>query len=199
MAGAESLISKIVQDSEEKAQEIQVKADEEVAKILEKAKADAKEAARLIENKAKAKAEESHARALTMAGLESRKEILSEKQNQIDKAFMGAVEEIAAFPKGEYQEIIMKMLLEAVESGEETFSVSPGDEKRLDDEFIQKANEELKKQGKKGELKLAVDKDDFGGGFVLKSAQYRINSSFNSIIKMQRDELEPEVAEILFQ
>jgi V/A-type H+/Na+-transporting ATPase subunit E len=134
-----------------------------------------------------------------MAELESRKEILSEKQNQISNAFAGAVQKIADMDSNEYQKIILRMLVESVETGEETVSISPKDKNRLTDEFIAEANEELKRLGRNGALKLAVDTEDFGGGFILKSEQYAINSSFKSVIKMQRDELEPEVAEILFQ
>lgn len=199
MAGAEALISRIIQESEEQENEIKAKAEQEAAKILEKANVDAKEAANAIEEKAKARAEENRRRAFTMAELESRKEILNEKQIQISNAFAGAVQKIADMDTSEYQSIILRMLVESVETGDETVSISPKDKNRLTDEFIHAANEELKKMGKNGALKLAVDTEDFGGGFVLKSAQYTINSSFKSIIKMQRDELEPEVAGILFQ
>jgi V/A-type H+/Na+-transporting ATPase subunit E len=199
MANAEALISKIVQESEESAQKLRNQADEEAVKILAKAKLDAEEIAKTITLKAKEKAEGNKRRAFTMAELESRKEILFEKQKQIEASFNGAVQRIAAMDKTEYENMMMDMLLDSVESADETVIISSGDENRLDDQFISKVNDELQKKGKKGELKLEVDPNDFGGGFILRSAQYRINNSLLSIIRMQRDELEPEVAEILFQ
>jgi V/A-type H+/Na+-transporting ATPase subunit E len=199
MAGAEALISRIVQETEEQEREIKAKAEQEAAKILEKAKSEAKEVAASIEAKAKAKAEENRRRAFTMAELESRKETLTEKQRQIDNAFAGAVQKISSIDAEDYHKIVIKMLVESVETGEEIVYISPRDKDRLTEEFIAKANEALKKLGKKGELSLAVDSVDFGGGIILKSEEYTLNNSFNSIIKMQRDELEPEVAEILFQ
>ena len=199
MAGAEALISRIKQETEEKEKEIKIKAEQEAAKILEKAEADAKEAADSIEEKAKARAEENRRRAFTMAELEARKEILNEKQNQISNAFDGAIQKIADFDAKEYQRIVLKMLLEAVETGEEIVYISPSDKDKLTEEFLAKANEELKGAGKKGELKLEIESKGFGGGIILQSEHYTLNNSFDSIIKMQRDELEPEVADILFQ
>jgi V/A-type H+-transporting ATPase subunit E len=134
-----------------------------------------------------------------MAELESRKEVLAEKQDQITGAFAGAVKKIASIDAKEYQKIIRRMLLAAVETGDEVVLIVASDQDRLTAEFIAEVNVELLKHGKKGELSIAVDTENFGGGFILKSAQYTINNSINSIIKMQRDELEPEVAEILFQ
>ncbi len=199
MAGAEALISRITKEAEEEVHEIEKHAEEQAAKIAEKAKAQAKEMAADILAKAEAKAEENKRRAFTMAELESRKELLSEKQNQIDAAFNGAVKKVAGLDRNEYQVIIKKMILEAVETGNETVLISPNDQQRLDEAFIGQVNDEIKKMGKSGNLKLEVDSEDFGGGIILKSAQYKINNSFKSVIRMQRDELEPEVAEILFQ
>jgi V/A-type H+-transporting ATPase subunit E len=199
MAGAEALISRITKEAEEEVSRITKNAEEVAAKIAEKAKAQAKDMAAEILVKAEAKAEENKRRAFTMAELESRKELLNEKQIQIDSAFDGTVKKVAEIARDEYQAIVRKLILEAVETGDETVMVSPGDQQRLDEAFIGQVNDELEKMGKNGNLKIEVDTEDFGGGVILKSAQYKINNSFKSIIRMQRDELEAKVAEILFQ
>jgi V/A-type H+-transporting ATPase subunit E len=199
MAGADALTARIVREAEEKAAEIRSKAEADAKKLIEKAEAEAQAMKHDIINKATMKADDSRRRMFTMAELETRKELLQEKQLQIEDAFQGAVEKLGQFDLDAYQSIIWRMLMESVETGEETVIISARDQSRITADFIAKVNEELKKLGKKGELKLSADTEEIGGGFILSSDLTKINNSFHSIIRMQRDEMEPEVAEILFQ
>ncbi len=199
MAGTEALTARILKEAEDKAEEIRSEAKSQAAKILEKAEKKAKTVHERTIEKAKEKAENSRNRKFTMAELDLRKEILKEKQLQIEKAFQGTLDNLAQLDTEEYQEIIWRMMMESVETGEETVVISEIDEERITPDFIEKVNKELEKEGKKGALKIASEKEDIGGGFILSSAHTKINSSFHSIVGMERDELEPKVAEILFQ
>ena len=42
------------------------------------------------------------------------------------------------------------------------------------------------------------DAPDIKGGFILQSGGVEINNTFQALLEMQRDELEPEVASLLF-
>jgi V/A-type H+-transporting ATPase subunit E len=90
------------------------------------------------------------------------------------------------------------MLLAGAETGEEEVVISAKDRQRIDRGLIDSVNRELQKQGKKGSLTLANDEASITGGFILRRGKVEIDSSFTSLIKSQKDELEIKVADILF-
>lgn len=143
------------------------------------------------------KARDRRRRMLTMARLEMGKEILSAKQQLIDEVLEGANQAIAEKPRDEYRGIISKMLLESSKGDEEVF-FSLGDQDKLDQTLIDEVNNKLKSRGKKGELKLAPERGNFDGGFILRSGRMEINCTFGSIIRMNRDNMESELSRILF-
>jgi len=70
---------------------------------------------------------------------------------------------------------------------------------KLSADFISKLNKALAAAGKKGNVKLSDETRDISGGFILKSQGVEINNSFEAIIRLFRDEIEPKVAEIFFR
>lgn len=199
MDGAEKITERILQEADAAAAAIQTEAQTEATGILNQTKAEAQQARETILAKAEAKARETAQRMLTVAGLESRKAILEAKQDQISRAFEGALARLDALTAADYQRIIRPLLLESVQTGEESVIISPRDVDRITPEFIHTVNNELVRQGKAGKLSLADEQAETGGGFILSAGEVKINHSFLSVIKMMRDELEPEVAEILFR
>jgi V/A-type H+-transporting ATPase subunit E len=64
--------------------------------------------------------------------------------------------------------------------------------------FVEGLNRELVKAGKRGEVKLSSDTRDISGGFILRRGRAETNGSFDTLLAMLRDEIETEIAEILF-
>jgi V/A-type H+-transporting ATPase subunit E len=127
-----------------------------------------------------------------------RKKVLAAKQEMIDAVFMGVLQRIESMPDDEYKDIIMSMLLASPLYGDEEVVFSACDPHNLDQGFLNKVNEMLVKDGRKGQLRLSSDRGQFKAGFILRREGVEINSTFESILGTLRNDMEPLLAEILF-
>jgi vacuolar-type H+-ATPase subunit E/Vma4 len=88
-------------------------------------------------------------------------------------------------------------MLDAVETGDEEVIVDHN-EKHIDQEFIKQINRRLG-PGYKGNLRLSQQKNNLGGGFILKRGKIKNNVSFKVLLARARKELEIELAKDLFK
>ena len=198
MPGAEKLREKIIAQASEQADQVLNEARLRAEKIIAKAEQDAASRKNTILEKGRAQAEERGRRILTIAELDARKNVLTAKQELIEETFVEALARLQKMGKAKYQELIFPMLIDAVNSGQEEIIISPRDESNFTAEFLAKVNEAITKKGIEGKLIIAEEKREMQGGFILRAGDVEINSSFDSILRMMRDQLEPEIAAILF-
>ncbi|MFO8192777.1 MAG: V-type ATP synthase subunit E family protein [Bacillota bacterium] len=196
--GADRIIERILGDAKARADEIMQGAEEEKEKILSEARQKAKNQETRILEQSRKDAEEEKRRIIGVAQLEARKEILSSKQKLIREAFDRALNKLEDLDDETYLDVIGNMFLEQVETGSETVSCSAKDKKRIPAAFWQEINDKLAQQGKQGRLTLSEETRDIRGGFILLSGGVELNCSFEALLEMQREDLEPEVAAILF-
>ena len=197
MNGIDRISQRILDDAQAKAAQIIEEARQRARSIKDKKTEEAEKNNQKIHKDNKAKAQERRQRMLGAAELEMRKEVLASKQQMIDEVMEKTKEAIMDMPRGEYGKIVSNMLLESAQGHEEViFSVA--DEGRLDQSLIDEVNKMLKGQGKRGELKLAPERGEFDGGFILRSGGMEINNTFGAILRMNRNHLEARLAEILF-
>lgn len=199
MAGVENIKGKILQDAELKANEILDKARLQAKEIIEKANQKAASRAKEISQKSVYDINEKKRIINSNVELEMRKDILSAKQQSIEEVFDKALERLNNLDKSKYEKVIYDLLMDSAESGEEELVMSESRKGQLSDGFIGKVNKALEKAGKKGNIKLSDETRNISGGFILKSQGVEINNSFESVIRLYRDEIEPKVAEIFFR
>lgn len=185
LEGAQQEADKKIKDAEKKAQE-----------ILEKARKDAENRKKKLLEKAARDAEDIKAKMISMAELDMKKNLLATKQDMVDKAFRQALERLKNMDTEKYEEILTRMILKAVETGEEEIIFSKHDLRRLPKDFITKLNN---LRERKLNLKLSRESRDIEGGFILKSRGVETNNSFESIMRMERDNIESRIAGILFE
>ena len=193
----EDILKRIREDARQESRRIRKEAEEEVKIILGEAKKETGSIREKILSDARASIEDEKRRILTIANLEARKKVLEKKQDLLEEAFQKALNHLRHLADEEYRETVKKMLLEATESGKEEVIVSPG-EKRITPALLNEVNEELRSKGRQGELKISPERKDFQGGFILKAGRKEVNNTFDSLFKERREELETEVAGILF-
>ncbi len=196
--GAEKIIRQIREDTQQQVDALVSEANKTADRII----ADAEEKAagrkeQLIE-KAEKEAAEQKRRILGVAQLEARKELLTAKQELIEKAFRESLQNLANLEEDKYFELIKKMLLVYAQGTNEEVIFSTADRARVPSGFLDAVNKELAEEGKKGKISLSEEERELQGGFILKSEGLEINCSFSSLLNMQRDELETEVASLLF-
>jgi len=199
MAGVEKIKEKILQDADIKVNEILEKARLQAKEIVEKANQKATLRAKEISQKSAYDISEKKRIINSIVELEMRKDILSAKQKSIDEAFDKALLRMNNFDSKKYEQVILDMLMASVESGEEEIIMSDDGKKKLSADFINKANKALESVGKKGKLRMSDEIRNISGGFILMGQGVEINNSFEAIIKLNRDEIEPKVAEIFFR
>lgn len=198
MAGIEKLKEKILQDSEAKADAVIAEAKRQAQEIIDKANGRAVQRAEEIHKKASADAAEKLKISNSMLELEMRKDILLTKQQLIEEVFHKALQSLSNMDSNEYEAILFKLIVGAVETGREEILLSAKDRNKLGADFGSKLNTALVQAGKNGTIKVSEETRDIAGGFVLKSEGVEINYSFEALLRMYRDEIEPEVAAILF-
>ena len=152
-----------------------------------------------ILDKAGKAAEEKKRRILSMAQLENRKALLQAKQQIIDEVFEKAKAKLKKMPDDKYRGLIAEMLKKSVITGNEEVVISGNDKDRISPEFLAEINKTLKDLGKQGNLKISKTPGQMIGGFILKSEDLEVNNTFDSLINMEREELETEIAKILFE
>jgi len=192
----EQVVEKILSEARAEAEKIKKKADEREAAEqarLDGQLADYKSQTEMLAQKA-AKAEKLHL--LAAARMESAKELLAEKREILDEVFTQAREKLLNLPDEQYRKLMANLMLKAVESGDEEVIVDK-DEKRIDQQLINQVNQRLGPDNKR-ELKLSKEREDLGGGFILRRGKIKNNVSLDVLLAQARRDLEIELAKELF-
>jgi len=193
---AEQVVEKILADAKAEADKIKKQAEDqeaaEQAKLTEQLD-EYKKQTELLAQKA-GEDEESHI--LAAARMDIAKQFLAEKRKILDEVFEQARRQLQNLPDEEYRTLIKKLLLDAVETGDEEVVVDTNDN-RIDHEFIKQINRELGTEYKNN-LRLSDERQDLGAGFILKRGKVKTNVSMEVLLGQARKELEIELAKELF-
>jgi len=198
MNGADKITERIINEARQKAEAILKDAAQKAEAIREEAVRDGERERQEILRRAELEAQEHIRRRRTVFELEMRKDLLETKQEMIEMAFRNALESLEKLSPAEYQDMVYGLLMETVRSGEEELIIAQKDEDKYTPEFLARVNQGLVKAGKKGSIRLAQERRNLEGGFILKYGGVEVNNSFESLLRMERDEIEPEVAGVLF-
>jgi len=193
---AEQVVEKILSDARGEAEKIKNQAQEKEA--AEQAKLDEQLAeynkqTEIVAQKA-AKAKRLHL--LSAARMEIAKELLTEKRKILDEVFARARKLLLNLPDDQYRQLMTNLMLKAVETGDEEVIVDKN-ENRIDQDLINQVNEQLRSNGK-GNLRLSDQRQDLGGGFILRRGKIKNNVSFEVLLTQARRDLEIELAKELF-
>jgi vacuolar-type H+-ATPase subunit E/Vma4 len=193
---AENVIAKILADAGAEAEKIKTQAQEkqsvEQAKLDEQLRQHQKQTDAL----ARKAGEDEKSHLLAAARMQIAKELLTEKRKILDEVFARARQQLLNLPDDQYRRLIADLMISAVETGNEEVILDK-DEKRIDQELINQVNRQLAGENK-GNLKLAGQRQELGGGFILRRGKIRTNVSFEVLLSQARKGLEIELAKGLF-
>ncbi len=185
LADARAEADKIKKEAQAKLAQEQKLADEQLAGFRKQTEAIAQKSA------ADAKSQELSAVRMVLA-----KEELAEKAKILDDVFVKAEQQIRTLPDEQYRAMITKLMLDSVQTGHEEVIIDVN-EKRIDQQFISKVNQQLASKGK-GNLKLSSERRPIGGGFILRKGKIQDNASLKVLLGRARSKLEIELAKGLF-
>lgn len=193
---AQQVIEKILSDAKAEAEKIIKAAEARVAD--EKAKADGElaEYRKQAEALAQKAADDEKAHILAAARMEAAKEYLAEKNTVLDSVFEKAGQRLNELPDKEYRDLMARLMVEAAETGEEEVLIGKN-EKRIDQKLIDEVNGKLSGSKKKA-LKLADERHNQQGGFILRRGKIKVNVTPPVLLGQARNELVIDLGKTLF-
>ena len=193
MSNVKNITSKILKDAESGKENILAAAEEEKNKILSKKASSANEIAQEILQKAEADAKSKKERVISSAKLKVRNNKLAAKQEIIDEVFEKSINKLTELSKEQFLNFVKNSILSMNLTGKQTLILNETGLKFVDDSFIDELNKEAK-----ATIALSKTAGNFKGGFILENNGIEINSTYEALVSSLRDELEFEVAKVLF-
>lgn len=194
---AEQVIEKILSDAKTEAAKIAKEAADKAAAERATLEAQLGEYRQQTESLVAKAAEDEKSHILAGARMEVAQEYLAEKRAILEEVFKRARQKLAELPDAEYRALMTRLMVEAAETGEEEVVVGANDQ-RIDRALVNEVNGQLASKQKKGNLKLATDKHNMGGGFILRRGKIKTNVSLGVLVDQVRTELEIELGKELF-
>ncbi len=216
MTGIDKICEKIANQAQAECDSITERAKSEAEEILKGYRELADTEALKISDNARKAAKEREERLIGAARLEARKLHLKTKQEMIDAAFLKALEMLTLLPEDEYISVLARLAAESSISGDEEIVLSPDDRAAYGKQVVTEANRILKSQKEKDEassikklgrqllsqlsggLTLSNETRSISGGVILLKDKMEINATFDTLIRLSREKLSVEVAQILF-
>ena len=199
MTGIEKIIGRIEADAQAEAERVLAEGREKADGIAADYQKQADALAAELFNKSARDASERRKRAVGVAELEARKNILQAKQEMIGRAFAAAHEKLGALPKKELVPVLARLAAGASSSGAEEIVFNGGDRESVGGEVVKAANKLLKEQGKTAELTLSQrTHGDAEGGIMLSGGAVEANCTFKTLLDTLREDMAAEVAGVLF-
>jgi V/A-type H+-transporting ATPase subunit E len=126
--------------------------------------------------------------------LEGRKKKLAVKQKAVANVFERALDSIVEMPVDDYADFLIRMILPALEKGENELIFNEKDAKDVGEKVLEKLSS--KAAGMK--VKISKERLDAKGGVIVKNGDIQTNLTLESIVRMEKEKLEPDVVQILF-
>lgn len=227
MEGINKITQKIAQDAQAGINRLMSETDQKIQAIRADAAAQAQEEAEAIVERGRAAAGERLERLGSASQMERRKLELAAKQEVLGEAFELALEKLCTLPEKDYIDLLTRLALEAATSGKEQIIFSPKDRNKVGKQVVMAANDALLKNRSpslpeevtKSKMGTLVDKlihnttaivtgtgltlseqtRDIKGGFIMVDGDVEINCAFETLVRLQREQMEKKVADVLFQ
>ena len=227
MEGIEKITARIAQDAQAEISRLTAETEEKVQAVLTNAAAQAQQEANEIVEKGRMAASERLERLNSASQMERRKLELAARQEVLGEAFALALEKLCTLPEQEYIALLTKLALEASSSGKEQLILSQKDRAAVGKQVVMAVNDALVKErapslpeevtrSKVGAfvdklvhnttaavtgtgLTLSEETRDLKGGFIMVDGDVEINCAFETLVRLQREQMEKKVADALFQ
>lgn len=185
----ERIVDKLAADAAAEAEAIREEARRLAAEAAAQAEGEAGAIRQAALERAGREAAAARQRVVTAARLRARAMLAQARRDVLEEVFAGARDGLAGFAG--YRERLLEALV-AVAGGEGTLVLSPADRDRLGPWLVEQA------RGRGLRLELAAETRPMAGGFVLREGRVETNVSLDVVLDSLRDDLEPEVAGVLF-
>ncbi len=227
MNGIEKITQRMEDDAQREINEVLTAARAQADEITRRSREQADRESAAIVARGESAAAEREKRLESMAEMESRKLVLSAKQEVLDEAFSMALEKLCTLPDEEYIELLAALAVKAARTGREKVIFSQKDRNRVGKAVVTRANDALARRvapklpgdltdtragaildkvvtgasailAGTGMLTLAEETRPIKGGIVLSDGDVETNCTFETLVRLQRENISGEVAKVLF-
>ena len=228
MNGIEKITAKIAADAQAEVNALRAETEEKIAAIQTQTAAQAEKERSDILARGRKAADERLERLESAAQMEQRKLMLGAKQEVVGEAFDKAVDYLCDLSDDKLIPLLTALAVEASSTGKEALIFSVKDRARIGKQVVIAANEVLAKEvapalpdsltdsrygavlGKvvnataariagTAQLTLSEKTRPMRGGFIMADDDVEINCTFETLVRLQREKLEREVADVLFK
>ncbi len=186
MGNGQNIIDKILSDAKAEAAKIEDAAKAEAEKIISAAQLKADKEAVKAEEAGKEAAEKAATKEISSAQMKAKQMILTAKQQCIEETVKSAKQQLMALEGTEYKVVIINMITGA--------NVEEGSEIILSAKDKEAFGADLANMG----YKVSDETRPVEGGFVIKKGDIEYNYSFESIISVEKEDIDQAAARILF-
>ena len=194
MDGIEKITGRITADMDREIASIQAEARRQADEITASAAAQAKRESEEILARGRRAASERLERLKSAARMEGGKLELAAKQEMLSKAYDLALEKLVNLPDKEYVNLLADLAVKASSTGREAVIFSQKDRARYGKAVVTQANEKLGD----GHLTMSEQSRPIQGGLILSDGDVEVNCTFETLVRLQRGEMDREVAKVLF-
>lgn len=227
MDGIERITARILDDAREQIADINTQTTQKVDQLQEQYARQADREGEEILSQGRAEADRRRERLITSAAMERRKLELGARQQVLDEAFALALDKLCSLPEEDYVAVLAAMAVRAARTGREQLIFSAADRARVGKRVVMAANEALVRKELPalpdslgstkvgafldrvvqsaaalvtgtGQLALSEQTRPIRGGFVMSDGKVETNCAFETLVRMERQKLERQVADILF-
>lgn len=228
MEGIEKITARIAQDADAEIAKLNEQTEAQCSEIQAQAQAQAEKITADLTARGRKAADERRERLQSAAGMERRKLELAAKQEVLGEAFDLALEKLCSLPEDQYVALLTALALEASTTGREQLAFSAADGEKIGRKVVAAANEAMVSQvapelpgaitdskvgaflGKvvnsataqitgTGLLTMAPEPCNIKAGFIMLDGNIEINCAFETLVRLQREALEKQVADVLFR
>lgn len=194
MEGIEKITARIAQDADAEIARLNQQTQEQIREMQDKAQAQADRERADILARGRRAADERVERLASVAQLDARKLELAAKQEMLSKAYDLALEKLVNLPDKEYVNLLADLAVKASSTGREAVIFSQKDRARYGKAVVTQANEKLGD----GHLTMSEQSRPIQGGLILSDGDVEVNCTFETLVRLQRGEMDREVAKVLF-
>ena len=194
MDGIEKITGRIAADASQEIAAIQAEARRQADEIAGRYEAQAQRESADILARGRRAADERVERLASVAQLDARKLELAAKQEMLSKAYDLALEKLVNLPDKEYVNLLADLAVKASSTGREAVIFSQKDRARYGKAVVTQANEKLGD----GHLTMSEQSRPIQGGLILSDGDVEVNCTFETLVRLQRGEMDREVAKVLF-
>ena len=227
MNGIEKITARIQQDAGGEIAQIRQEAETQAAQIRSQYEAQARAEAEKAAEAGRLAAQQQLERLEGAAEMEAKSRLLAAKQSCIDAAFDKAKAKLLTMPEADYVELLAKLAARSAVTGREEIVLNSRDRAAVGAKVAARANQLLAeavapelpaelKESRAGSiltkvvtganaliqgtamLTLAADTAEIEGGLILRDGQVEVNCAFETQLRLLRESLAGQVAQILF-